>query len=434
MSHYDVLICGAGVAGLTLARVLAAQGRRVLVVDKQTRDSMVHKGELLQPRSLQVLDDLGALPALRDREALVAHRLVCCRPSGEEIAPLDYRLLPGPFNYCLVHHYHAITAAIGHELGPRVEIRRGTRLAALHEDSSGRVRGARLVEGGEVRQDVTATLTVGCDGASSRARSEAGIGVTRQPYEHHLVGIDLADGSGLGRDIAAHLTARGLRLLLPMPGGRARLYVQASPAECRELRRDRRRWTERLLADVPALEVVAGSLRADAVRPQLRTAVRLTAHSWTRPGLALLGDAAHCVHPMAGQGMNSAIADAWSLGAALGEVDRFRAAEVDAALERYRAAGEHRMAYVCRLSHNLATLFTDTSPRTRLLGRYLLRRNRTNRRLQFLLTYNMSGLGVHRFTTRDRLVQFGLIPDRRAGEIPAVRAGRVSTSTRRRRP
>ncbi len=420
MRDYDVVVCGAGVGGLTAARAFARQGRRVLLVEKQPVPAPVHKGELLQPRSVQILDGLGALPRLAARGALRAPRLACRTADGVEVGALDYRLLPPPFDHCLVHYYADIKAAIGTEPGDGVEVRSGVLVERLRCDGAGRVVGVRLADG-DARTDVDAHLVVGCDGNSSRIRTDAGIAVERTRYPHDLIGFDLTGVTGLGDDVVAHLTRDGLRLLFPMPGDRARLYVQLPGGEFRRIGRPGLPvWIGWLLRTVPALAPIADRLRDGVASAQALAAWRFNAPTWTRPGLALLGDAAHCVHPMAGQGMNAAIADAWTLSEQLAGADRLTAAVIDAALSRYDQVRRPRIDYVSRLSHNLATLFTDTGWRGQVLGRHVLQRNRRNRRLQFIITYNMSGLGVHRFTRVDRLVQLGLLPDPRAGTMPAL--------------
>jgi 2-polyprenyl-6-methoxyphenol hydroxylase-like FAD-dependent oxidoreductase len=412
MGEHDVIICGAGVAGLALARTLIRQGRAVLVLDKQPRPPAVHKGELIQPRSLHILRTLGVLGDLRGRGAIAAHRL-CCRTAGdEEIASLDYRPLPGDFDHCLVHYYASIQEA----LGVGVPVRYGTRVDGLVFGRDGRVGGVRLAGGEELR----APLVAACDGHSSRLRAQAGIEASRHTYDHQLIGYDFA-APGLGSDIVAYLTDAGLRLLFAMPGGRARLYAQIDPEERRAIgRAGLTKWTRRMTDAVPALAPLADPLIGSAAEAKVMSAWRFNAPSWVRPGLALLGDAAHCVHPMAGQGMNTAIADAWALGEALAPVEEFRPGPVDEALTAYETARRPRVDYVARLSHNLAGLFTDTSWKGRVVARRMLRRNRDNHRLQHIITYNMSGLGVRRFTRRDRLIQLGLVRDRNAHVLPEV--------------
>ncbi|GAA1267375.1 FAD-dependent monooxygenase [Sphaerisporangium rubeum] len=406
MPDYDVIVCGGGIGGLTLARALGRQGRRVLVLEKQRHVPQVHKGELLQPRSLHILGTLGALDGLRAAGALTAERLSCRTEKGEEIGALDYRGLDDPYRYCLVHTYAAIKGTV--TAGLDAEVRYGARADELLRDGSGRVRGVAVVAGRE-REEVTAALVVACDGSGSRLRTQAGIEVRRTSYGHQLVGYDLAD-PGLGPDIAAHLTRDGLRLLFPMPAGRARLYAQVPAGGVR--RPELAAWTDDMLRRVPALAEVAEPLRASAHDAQVVAAYRYNATRWVTPGFALTGDAAHCVHPMAGQGMNAAIADAWTLAENLTGAGELTQESVDAALGRYDAIRRPAIDYVSRLSHNLAMLFTDTSWRMRVVGRHMLRRNQDNHRLQTIITYNMSGLGVRRFTLRDRFVQFGLLHDR----------------------
>lgn len=419
MQSYDAVICGAGVGGLALAAALGRAGRRVLLVDKQHADVVVHKGELLQPRTLYILEALGALPTLRARGALPVFLFECRASSGELIGALDYQLLDQPFNYGLLHYYHAIKDALLAAAGNGVEVRFRTRVAGLLRDADGRVTGVRIVSGG-IATEVHAPLTVAADGRTSLVRREAGIEAEMFEYPHQLLAFDMEQVEDLGPRVSAFLTPAGLRLLYPLPGRRARLYVQLRPDEFRAIKqRGIASWIEALVATTPGLQHVASQLLASAGRTQVLPAWRFCAPVWTVPGLALVGDAAHCVHPMAGQGMNAAIADAWLLSEYIREAGEgpLTPSLVGAALARYEQGRRPQLEFIIRLSHSLSVLFTDTSPLARLIGQRVLRSNRFNRRLQYLLTYNMSGLGVRRFTWMDRIYQFGILPDPRASHI-----------------
>jgi 2-polyprenyl-6-methoxyphenol hydroxylase-like FAD-dependent oxidoreductase len=153
---------------------------------------------------------------------------------------------------------------------------------------------------------------------------------------------------------------------------------------------------------------------------QLLSAWRFSAAQWAVPGVALLGDAAHCIHPAAGQGMNAAIADAWALAQVLQEEAGsagYSPSSVNRALVRYDNGRRREFDYVATLSHVMSQICTSRSPFKQWVAQWSLRRNRRNRRLQYKVTYNMSGLGVYRFTLLDRLYQFGLLPDPRAERI-----------------
>ena len=305
MPAFDAVICGAGVGGLTLAHILGRAGRRVLLVEKQRRPRTVHKGELLQPRSLEILQGIDLLPHMSARGVVRVDRLICRTAQGAELVPLGYGMLPGPFNHGLIHYYHQMKEAIAGQLGPSVEFWRGVRVEDLIRDSIGRVAGVRLLADGE-RIDVDAPLTVAADGHASRLREAAGIHVPMRRYGHHLVAFDIGGVPGLGQDMAAYLTRDGLRVLFQMPGDRARLYVQIPSGGFRDVgRAGLPEWIDRLLRTVPALAPIAGPLRESQHGVQVLSAWRFNAPAPTRPGVVLLGDAAHCVHPMVGQGMNA---------------------------------------------------------------------------------------------------------------------------------
>jgi 2-polyprenyl-6-methoxyphenol hydroxylase-like FAD-dependent oxidoreductase len=428
MADYDVAITGAGVAGLTLANMLGRLGLRVVVIEKQVRPRSMHKGEVLQPHSLEILSDLGLLDPLYASGALVMDRLVSATATGRELMSLDYRMLPGRFPHCLVHYYKDMTQTLAAQVAPSVEFWRGASADGLLYDVGGRVAGVRLRRA-DHRQNITATLTVAADGHASRLRQAAGIEARMRQYDHHLVALDIGEMPDLGSDIVMYLTAHGARVLFQMPRGRARLYAQIPVGGFREIGRARlQEWIGWLTASSPALSPLTQILQRNVADVQVMSAWRFSAATWTRPGLVLLGDAAHCVHPMVGQGMNAAIADAWDLGTMLTAVaDQLTCGAVDDALARYEQARRPRVEYVARLSHNLATLFAGTSWAARVVYPFMLHRNKSNKRLRYRLTYNVAGLGAKPFSAWDWMCASGLVPDPHRSKIPARQPGDLGT-------
>ncbi|MFJ1748713.1 FAD-dependent oxidoreductase [Streptomyces sp. NPDC088116] len=423
-SHYDVVVCGAGAGGLASARALGGLGLRVLVVDKQRVQRPVAKGEVLQPGALRVLREWGTEKLLEERAGERLGRLVVRDPSGGPLMSLDYGQLPPDDRSLLAHDHLVILDALADGLGPGVEVRRGVLVEEPLRDASGRVTGVRLAEGGR-RYDVRASLTVAADGISSRLRRAVGIDAKRVDYPHRLLSFELSGVTPRPDDFSAYLGDRGLRLVYPLPGDRVRLYVQAGPDELRGVdRAELAGWCERMLAEVPALGPLTGPLLAALDSRQLLPVSRFLSPTLSVPGLAFVGEAAYAVHPMAAQGMNTAITSAASLAGRLADrLDGARGmsdvdASVDAALRDYQEERQPILAHAARTSDNAARMVTDLSWRGRVLGRRAVRHTGANPRLLHTVTYNMSGLGPRPMTFLDRLHQIGLLPDPRARRVP----------------
>jgi 2-polyprenyl-6-methoxyphenol hydroxylase-like FAD-dependent oxidoreductase len=416
----DVVICGGGVGGLALAVALGRQGRRVILLERRRHDTHVHKGEFLQPRTLGIFEDWGTLPRLMQRGALAIKGMENRNSDGEYLGRLDYQLLPGPFNHGLVHYYHDIKGALYDSAKPLADLRFGARATELLRDSSGRIGGIRFTsehDAGEIR----ARLVVGTDGMASDVREAAGIPGAVTSYGHQLMALDLDEVTTLDHQNIGFVSDDGVRVLYPMPGRRARLYVQIEHGELKAIKGlGMAKWKERLLRVTPGLDIIGDRLPADFKRAQVLGAWRFCAPTWVAPGLALAGDAAHCVHPIAGQGMNCAIVDAYELARALQTHARggdWTVDSVDAALAEYDRARRPQFQHIARLCHYMSLYCTSRSALLRRAVHFMARANRENRRLQYILAYNMAGLGMRRFTWKDRLYQFGLLRDPNRCEI-----------------
>lgn len=413
MSDYDVVICGAGPAGLTLAAALGRQGRRVLVVEKQHETADVFKGEILQPRSQVILDELGLLVPLQATAGVRAGTLECLDARGIPLMELDYGRLDSPYNHLSVHYYRDIQQAFETRLGERVEVMRGAKVTELLRSPSGRINGVRAYRDRRYFT-VSARLVVGCEGEASVCRSQAGLSRGRvRRYGHDLLGFDIHNPPPLPSRLTAYVTREGLRLVYPMPRGRARLYVQIPSGGARDIRRaGLADWLSTLARSTPPLRDVVEAVRENPGSAQPLPARRWTAPAWSVPGMAVAGDAAHGVHPMAGQGMNAAIADVRALSECLAAVPDLAASGlVDRALWAYEGRRRPELACVARMSHSLAVAFTQTSGPVQALSRRLMRGSADNHRMKDILVLNMSGLGPQPFTLRDRLYQLGTLRD-----------------------
>ncbi|MGW7641709.1 FAD-dependent oxidoreductase [Streptomyces decoyicus] len=423
---YNVLVCGAGVAGLASARALSDLGLRVLVIDRQRTPQDTAKGEVLQPAALRVLRRWGAEHLLRERGAVQLGQLVVREADGSAAMTLDYGCLPVGDQQLLVHDYRAILTALTDSLGPRAEIRRGTLVREALRDDTGRVTGLRLDQQGHT-WEVHAPLVVGADGVASRLRRAAGIGGRHTTYPHRLVALEFAVPSGRPEEFSAYRTLRGLRLVYPKPGNRTRVYLQADPHELRHLDREQLvQWATRALAEVPPLRRMVPLVPAAVTGRQLFTVGNFVAERLVAPGMVLVGEAAYAVHPMAAQGMSSAITSAAALAdqiaRQLGDPApgssraraaplRAEAAMVDEALTAYQADRVPVLALSAKTSANAARLVTNLSWPAWWVGHRALRHTAANPRLARAVTRNMAGVSPHPLSTLDRLRQLGLFPD-----------------------
>jgi 2-polyprenyl-6-methoxyphenol hydroxylase-like FAD-dependent oxidoreductase len=142
---------------------------------------------------------------------------------------------------------------------------------------------------------------------------------------------------------------------------------------------------------------------------------RLRAQRLSVPGLALVGEAAHAVHPMAAQGVNSSLADAEAIADAIASGSAGQdAAGMDRALDAYQATRAPRLDHIATVSHNASRMITSVSGLPKMLGARMMRGTAANPRLLRITAGNLSGVSMQPLSLRDRFYQMGLLADRQA--------------------
>jgi 2-octaprenylphenol hydroxylase len=197
----------------------------------------------------------------------------------------------------------------------------------------------RFEDGGEL----TAALLVGADGARSRLRELAGIGLRGHDYEQHAVVATVQAERGNGATAWQRFMPDGPLALLPLQEELFSIVWSTSPAQANVLLDlPAGQFDDRLTA---ASESVCGDLRLLGERAAFPLKLQHANH-YVQPGLALVGDAAHVIHPLAGQGVNLGLLDAGIL------VDTLAAARARG--EALGALGVLRRYERARKGHNLA--------------------------------------------------------------------------------
>ncbi len=312
-----VLIAGAGPTGLTLAIELARRGIAVRLVDRADAPFIGSRGDGLQPRTLEVFEDLGVLDAVlatgelpRPIRGYSGHDVVFEGRMAEIEDPRPD--VPYPNGWVLGQSQtEGILRARLAELGGAVEF--GTSLTGFTQDADGVT--ATLESSGRT-ETVRATYLVGADGGRSTVRKALGIpfeGVTDESIRM-LLGDVSADA--LDREhihwFGDQSTPREGIMMSPLPG--TDQFQFGAPLD-----------GEPTLAGLQALldrtsgrdDIRLRNLTWSTVwRPNVRLAARF------REGRVFLaGDAAHVHPPTGGQGLNTGVQDAYNLGWKLADGD-----------------------------------------------------------------------------------------------------------------
>ncbi len=328
--HLNIAIVGYGTAGQALAILLSRDGHAVQVFERAPQPGPVGAGLLLQPTGLQILWEMGLLPAALAHGAPV-RRLYGETPGGRGVMDMRYRGLDARL-FGLGMQRGALFSLLAEAWAGAGQVHRGTRIEKVDEDS-----GHVLDEHG--RRHGPFDLVVAADGAASQLRRQVAATHIDRVYPWGALWCLLPRGDWPWPDELRqrYLAARKMIGLLPVgtrPGDEVpRLSFFWSLPTC-DFDAWHARGLQAWLREVTALwPQVAARLEgvidgAQLARASYRDAVL---PRWHRGRLVLAGDAAHAMSPQLGQGVNMALMDALALRDALRQESR-----TEAALARYQ--------------------------------------------------------------------------------------------------
>jgi 2-polyprenylphenol 6-hydroxylase len=311
--EWDAVVCGGGPVACVAALALQQQGLQVLLLGTEAKVEPL-SAELdlrvyaLAPDVLSFLQTLGVTLRTHPRSQRYEHMQVWteARTAAKHLrfAAQDYGW---PELGCIVEHrvlMHQLQQAL-----QQSQVRALPGSAELQQDE----RGWRVEQRNDAQPDALnvyrARLVLAADGVNSRLRQQAGIEARTYVYPQRalIAHLRASDASAQAQHTAWQRFVDGGSLaLLPLPESRFSMVWSTSIAHAEHLLQLS---DEAFLAELKAsadLPFHAWSELSERRSIELK---RVLAERYVLPGFALIGDAAHAVHPLAGQGLNLGIRD-----------------------------------------------------------------------------------------------------------------------------
>ncbi len=310
-TQYDIAIVGGGMVGSTLACCLADSGLKVVVLEaarppafsaEQPPDLRV---SALSMASKHILESVGAWHKVTDKRFCPFRTMRVWEAVGntefraEDIgeSELGYIVENRLLQLALLEHIEAVG---------NIELRCPvTTQRIIYKEEASIIQ----LEDGQIQ----ARLIIGADGANSQVRQAARIGVSSWDYKQHAMVLNVETAYGQQDITWQRFRPSGPQAFLPLVGTYGSLVWYNSPDEVARLKSlSDDALLEQLLVAFPSC---LGKIKRILQRGSFPLK-RQHALDYVKPGVALIGDSAHTINPLAGQGVNIGLLDA----AALAEV------------------------------------------------------------------------------------------------------------------
>ena len=361
LMKFDVLIIGGGLVGASLAAALKLGNLSVALVEAQPmsfqKEGWDGRIYAISPGSAEFLSQCGAWQHLDMSRVQAVEQM---RVFGDEGAELDfsaYQLGAPELAFILENRLLLQALWQGLQQQDNLTLFHPARCASLrwHDDAA-----SVCLEDG---REIEAKLVVGADGSDSWVRQQAGIMEPPTPYQQHGVVANFRIEKPHRGTAYQWFQPDGILALLPLPQQMVSMVWSASPEKSAALLQLPH---EELCAQVEQasqhrLCALHGALHI--VTPPAAFPLRLLSLPHiVKPRLALVGDAAHNVHPLAGQGVNLGFRDARQLA----QVILQRGAQQDCGnihlLRRYERARREDIVSMQLTTHTLKHLFNNKNP------------------------------------------------------------------------
>ncbi len=409
--EFDQIIVGAGAVGSALALQLSDLGHRVAVIDSRTPDYQSSDPErviALSYGSRCYLEALGVWQGVEDAGTGLIRHIHVTEPGNAGLVTMDV----------------ADTKDMAEEidaLGYVVEM--GHLLKPLHERMKGRVTlfcpaSITKIDFGDPEKKaevqishedkhvtLQGALLIGADGTNSHIRRMAGIGT--KGWDYNRFGLVLSASCKHGHDNVAYECFRksGPLALLPMAGGRFSIVWALAPTEAMRLSTMPRPMFMKKLQKAAGSDVIDRIGSITDIGKRFCFPLELTiAERYTRPRLALVGNAAHTLHPVAGQGMNLGLRDAAVLAEVLSTELALSDPGAPILMQAYAEKRRLDVMAVSGFTESLTSLFGISLPGARQVRSQALKMMQKMPSVRTLLLRQAAGIGqIESMTTPGEL-------------------------------